>query len=53
MESVKTKPQQNYDTSMSWKMIEKYFDGHHLERLVRHQIESYNNFINKHVNQSV
>ena len=28
-----------------WKIIESYFEGHHLERLVRHQIESYNNFI--------
>ena len=28
-----------------WKLIEAYFDGHHLERLVRHQLESYNNFV--------
>ena len=28
-----------------WDIIESYFSGHHLERLVRHQIESYNNFI--------
>jgi hypothetical protein len=26
-------------------IIESYFKGHHLERLVRHQIESYNNFV--------
>jgi DNA-directed RNA polymerase II subunit RPB2 len=28
-----------------WHIIESYFKGHHLERLVRHQLESYNNFI--------
>ena len=26
-------------------IIESYFKGQHLERLVRHQLESYNNFI--------
>ena len=28
-----------------WNIIETYFKGQHLERLVRHQLESYNNFI--------
>ena len=28
-----------------WNIIESYFKGHHLERFVRHQLESYNNFI--------
>jgi len=28
-----------------WSIIESYFRGHHLERLVRHQLESYNNFV--------
>ena len=28
-----------------WNIIESYFKGHHLERLVQHQIESYNNFV--------
>jgi DNA-directed RNA polymerase beta subunit len=27
-------------------IIESYFNGQHLERLVRHQIESYNHFVN-------
>jgi len=27
-----------------WNIIESYFEGQHLERLVRHQIESFNNF---------
>ena len=28
-----------------WSIIESYFKGQHLERLVRHQLESYNNFV--------
>jgi DNA-directed RNA polymerase II subunit RPB2 len=28
-----------------WHIIESYFHGQHLERLVRHQLESYNNFV--------
>ena len=28
-----------------WSIIDSYFKGQHLERLVRHQIESYNHFI--------
>ena len=33
------------ETEYPWKIIESYFKGHHLERLVRHQLESYNNFV--------
>ena len=28
-----------------WTIIESYFKGQHLDQLVRHQLESYNNFI--------
>jgi DNA-directed RNA polymerase beta subunit len=28
-----------------WTIIESYFKDHYLERLVRHQLESYNNFV--------
>ena len=27
-------------------ILESYFSGQHLERLVRHQTESYNHFVN-------
>ena len=33
-------------TEEPYTIIESYFKGQHLERLVRHQIESYNHFIN-------
>ena len=28
-----------------WHIIDSYFNGQHLDRLVRHQLESYNNFV--------
>ena len=34
-------------------MIESYFRGQHLERLVRHQIESYNHFINFQISRTI
>ena len=52
MQSAKSKPQ-NYDTSMSWNIIEKYFEGHHLARLVRHQVESYNHFVNNQIQSTI
>ena len=34
-------------------ILETYFEGQHLERLVRHQIESYNNFVNYQVQRTI
>ena len=34
-------------------ILESYFRGQHLERLVRHQIESYNNFINCQIAKTI
>jgi len=34
-------------------LIESYFEGQHLERLVRHQIESYDNFINNQIQKTI
>ena len=34
-------------------LIESYFQGKHLERLVRHQIESYNHFINYQIQRTI
>ena len=34
---------------MSWSIIESYFDGQHLTRCIRHQLESYNHFVNLRV----
>ena len=36
-----------------YKLIESYFEGKYLERLVRHQIESYNHFINYQIQRTI
>ena len=36
-----------------WKIIQSYFEGQHLERLVRHQIESYDDFINFQIQKTI
>jgi DNA-directed RNA polymerase II subunit RPB2 len=36
-----------------WKIIKAYFQGQHLERLVRHQLESYNNFVNYQISRTI
>ena len=38
---------------LPWKLIETYFSEQHLQRLVRHQIESYNNFINNEIQKTI
>jgi len=36
-----------------WKIIEAYFKDHHLERLIRHQLESYNNFVGHQIGKTI
>jgi DNA-directed RNA polymerase II subunit RPB2 len=36
-----------------FQIIESYFQGQHLERLVRHQIESYNHFVNYQIQRTI
>jgi DNA-directed RNA polymerase II subunit RPB2 len=36
-----------------YNIIESYFQGQHLERLVRHQIESYNHFVNYQIQRTI
>ena len=40
-------------TEIPYNIIESYFQGKHLERLVRHQIESYNNFVNFQIQRTI
>ena len=51
--STKSKKTNINYKDISWKVIESYFQGQHLERLVRHQIESYNNFINYQIKKTI
>ena len=40
-------------TDASWKIIHSYFKNKELERLVRHQLESYNHFINNELKKTI
>ena len=45
----------NYNeiNEITWKIIKTYFTNAHLEQLVRHQIESYNNFVNYQIQKTL
>lgn len=36
-----------------WTIIESYFKDHHLERLTRHQVESYNHFVGHQLQRTI
>lgn len=40
-------------TDDCWTFIRTYFKGRYLERLVRHQLESYNNFVNNQLQKTI
>ena len=40
-------------TEEPYHIIESYFEGQHLDRLVRHQIESYNHFVNYQILRTI
>ena len=37
----------------AWTIIESYFRNHHLDRLVRHQIDSYNFFVQNQMQSTI
>jgi len=56
--NVKMKTERDSDTmdfkgEAPWTIIGSYFENQHLQRLVRHQIESYNNFINSQLQRTI
>ncbi len=36
-----------------WALIESYFKGKHLQQLVKHQVESYNDFVNYQIQKTI
>jgi DNA-directed RNA polymerase II subunit RPB2 len=40
-------------TMNSWDAIRSYFEDAHLERLVQHQVESYNEFVTQQIQQTI
>ena len=43
----------NSNKENAWTIIESYFGNKHLNRLVRHQVESYNHFINVQLQKTI
>lgn len=41
------------DNEAPWTVIDSYFGHHHLQQLVRHQIEPYNDFINNQIRKTI
>ena len=41
------------ENEIPWKVIESYFRAHHLKQLVKHQIESYNYFVNTQIQNTI
>jgi len=48
-----TKEKHHVMEEMPWSIIESYFDGQHLTRCIRHQLESYNHFVNHEIQKTI
>jgi DNA-directed RNA polymerase beta subunit len=44
---------ETYEESDCWKVIECYFSNQHLLQLVKHQVESYNDFIQNQMKRTI
>ena len=44
---------QDYDEETPWNIIKSYFQGKHLKQLVRHQLESYNDFVAYQIQKTI
>jgi len=57
MENIKMTETDAIDTDnyveQPWSVIESYFRGKHLKQLVRHQIESYNDFVTYQIPKTI
>ena len=53
MTSCKVLNDGEVDQEDSWTLIKSYFDKKHLHQLVKHQIESYNDFINNQMKKTI
>ena len=43
----------NLDEETPWNIIKSYFEGKHLKQLVRHQLESYNDFVAYQIQKTI
>ena len=42
-----------HDEEVPWKIIQLYFKGRHLTQCIRHQLESYNHFVNYQIQKTI
>jgi len=45
--------QKEINSELPWKIIESYFKGQHLKRCIRHQLESYNDFVVNQIQKTI
>ena len=54
---MKSETTMNYmrtiNPELPWKIIESYFKGQHLKRCIRHQLESYNDFVSNQIQKTI
>ena len=55
MDIINRDEEQDYNTNNedTWTVINSYFEGQHLQQLIRHQLESYNNFISCQIYRTI
>lgn len=53
MSSTQTNKDYDASTEAPWSILSSYFDGKHLKQLVRHQIESYNDFVGVQIQRTI
>ena len=46
-------PMKSVNSELPWKIIESYFEGQHLTRCIRHQLESYNDFVTNQIQKTI
>jgi DNA-directed RNA polymerase II subunit RPB2 len=52
MQTMPNQPEMKY-IEEPWNVIGSYFKGHHLKQLVRHQVESYNDFVTYQIQKTI
>lgn len=50
---MESNPRSITDEEAPWEVIKLYFQGKHLKRCIRHQLESYNNFVNCQIQKTI
>ena len=46
-------PKKTLEPEFAWDLIDAYFSAEHLQQLVRHQVESYNDFIERKIPNTI